>query len=129
MKLLGIDFGLAKIGLAIAEENFAYPFGVVRRCGKFISKIAQICKENQIEKIIVGLPQGRLEEEAKRFAKEISWETGIPVDFQDETLTTREAIAKMIAGGKKRKKRKELEDAFAAACILQEFLEERRESV
>ncbi len=129
MRFLGIDFGLAKIGLAIAEENFAYPFRVIRRSGKFISKITQICKENRIERIIVGFPQGRLEKEVKKFARNLSRQIGIPVEFQDETLTTKEAVAKMIAGRKKRKKRKELEDAFAAACILQEFLEERRENV
>jgi len=129
MRILGIDFGLAKIGLAIAEENLVQPLGVVRRSGKFLSKIVEICQKNRIEKIIVGLPEGKIEKKVKKFAREISGVSNLPLEFQDETLTTHEAVAKMIEAGRTRQKRRELEDAVAAACILQEYLEERRGSV
>ncbi|MGB9706799.1 MAG: Holliday junction resolvase RuvX [Microgenomates group bacterium] len=129
MRLLGIDFGLSKIGLALAEGSLTQPLGVVPRSGRFLSKIIEICRENQIKKIIVGFPEGKLGEKVKRFAKELSRETGLPVEFQDETLTTKEAIAKMIQGGVKKEKRRDFKDAAAAACILEEYLKERRESV
>jgi len=48
--------------------------------------------------------------------------TGLPVFYQDESLTSKEAIAKMIEIGKGKKFRKEKEDAFAAALILQDWL-------
>lgn len=129
MRLLGIDFGLRRIGLAFAEEDFIQPFGVIYRVEGFLSKIARICGENKIEKIIVGFSEGELENEVREFAKKVSLKTGLPVEFQDETLTSREAIATMIKIGKKKSKRKKLKDAFSAACILEEYLKERRRDV
>ncbi len=55
-----------------------------------------------------------------------SQKTGLPVYFQDETLTSKEAIAKMIAGGKKRKFRQKKQDMIAATIILESFLEEEK---
>lgn len=129
MKLLGVDFGLSKIGLAISEENLARPLGVIRHSAKSIPRIVRICREDQIEKIVLGLPEGKLKEKVEKFAQELSQASALPIEFQDENLTTQEAIVKMIEGGKKKQKRQKLEDAFAAACILQEYLKKRRENV
>lgn len=129
MKLLGIDFGLSKIGLAIAEENLARPLGVIHHPAKSISRIVRICREDQIEKIVLGLPEGKLREKVEKFARELSQASALPIEFQDENLTTKEAIVKMIEVGKKKQKRQKLKDAFAAACILQEYLKKRRENV
>jgi len=126
MSLLGIDFGLRKIGLALAKEGLAQPLGIIRNSPSSFPKIIRICQENKVEKIIVGLPQGRLVPEIKKFCLKLSEVCSLPIDFQDESLTTQTAIAKMVETGKKKKKRRRIEDAVAAACILQEYLEERR---
>lgn len=126
MKVLGVDFGLRKIGLAIAEEGLAQPLLVIENPAKFVERIANICQENEVGRIVIGLPEGRIAEKVKEFASNLSLVVSLPIDFQDETLTTREAIVRMITVGKKRKKRRKEEDAFAAACILQEYLDKRR---
>lgn len=127
MKILGIDFGIAKIGLAIADNGLAQPIGVIEIGGGKRDvggeKIRKICQKYQIEKIVVGLPEGRIIDEIKEFGEKLREITGLPVVFQDETLTTKEAIGKMIEAGKKKKYRQEKEDAFAAAIILQSYLD------
>lgn len=123
MKVLGIDYGLKKIGMALAEAGLAEPLSVVNNQVSVINKITKICQNYSIEKIVVGLPEGKIATKAKEFGKKLSSSTSLPVVFQDETLTSKEAIAKMIEGGRGRKRRKEREDAVAAAIILQSYLD------
>jgi len=122
MVILGIDFGLKKIGLALAQNGLIRPLGVVRASPRVFNKIGVICKEHEVKKIVIGLTPGPLFSKIKKFACRLSSEIGLPVEFQDETLTSRQAIAKMIEEGIKKKKRRKLEDAAAAACILKEYL-------
>lgn len=123
MRVLGIDFGIAKIGLAIADNSLAQPMGVIKNHQKTLTKIAQLVEQKEIEKIIIGLSEGKIGQKAKEYGNQLERITGIKVFFQDETLTTREAIAKMIEAGKKKRYRQEKEDAFAAAIILQAYLD------
>ena len=122
MITLGIDFGLKKIGLALAQSGLIQVLGVIRNSPQAITEIGEICRKNEVEKIIIGLPSGPLSSKIKKFAQKLSLKLSLPVEFQDETLTSRQAIAKMIEEGIKKKKRRKLEDAAAAACILKEYL-------
>lgn len=125
MKLLGIDYGLRKVGLARAEAGLVEPLAVLENSLNLVERIAKVCQQEGIERIVVGLTNGKLAERIEGFAKKLGLLTRLPIDFQDETLTTQEAIAKMIQAGKKQKDRREFEDAVAAACLLQNYLEER----
>lgn len=129
MSILGIDFGLAKIGLALADGSLAEPLGVISAKDDPVAKIKQICDFQKIEKIIIGVPEGKLAEKVRLFAEEIGQITGLPVEFQAETLTTREAQEKLRQTGRSAKKRRQIEDAAAAAIILQAFLDRRSEPV
>jgi putative Holliday junction resolvase len=79
-----------------------------------------------VKKLIIGLPEGKLEKEIREFALKLSQLTSLPVDFEPETLTTEEALAKMIEAGKGKKARREKKDAFAAALILQNYLDSKK---
>lgn len=129
MKILGIDFGLSKIGLAISDGGMITPLMVIVNSAMAVPKIAEICEKNQIETMVIGLPERELGEKVKQFIGQLFLQTKIPFEFQDETLTSRQALAKMIETKKRKKIRQKREDAFAAACILQEYLEERRRNV
>jgi putative Holliday junction resolvase len=129
VKFLGIDYGLSKIGLAISEGELAQPLMVIQNSEKIIGEISKICQKYQIEKLVIGLPEGYLGEKVKEFAGQLLLSTGIVFEFRDETLTTQQALVKMIEAKKKKKIRRSLKDAFAAACILQEYFEERRQDV
>ncbi|KPJ70484.1 hypothetical protein AMJ51_01730 [Microgenomates bacterium DG_75] len=123
MRILGIDFGLAKIGLAIADDGLAQPLGVVKNGQPALAKIARLVGQEQIEKIVIGVSEGKIGQKTRKYGEWLKTMTGVKVVFQDETLTTKEAIAKMIEAGKKKKYRQEKEDAFAAAIILQAYLD------
>lgn len=120
MTILGVDYGRKKIGLAISEGKLAEPLRVVRVKSFFqaIEKVKRVQKELQIEKTIVGVSEGEMGEESKKFANEIGAETF------SETLSTHDAQELAIQTGMKRKKRKEREDAFAATIILQNYLDD-----
>ena len=119
MRLLGIDYGKRKIGLAISEGRLAEPWKVIRyKDTRILSEqLQRIIKENDVEKVVVGISEGRMAEESKKFAKRIGAETF------DETLSTHDAQRVSIEMGIKRKKRKGMEDAYAAALILQGYLD------
>jgi putative Holliday junction resolvase len=122
MVILGIDFGLKKIGLALAQDDLIQVLGVVRNSPKVFDELEEICKKNEVERIVIGISAGPLSLKIKKFARKLSSGLSLPVEFQDETLTSRQAIVKMIEEGIKKKKRGKLEDAAAAACILKEYL-------
>jgi len=122
MNLLGIDFGEKKIGLALATGPLAEPIGVIKAIRdrqQSISRIKRICQEQEIGKIILGISEGKMAEKTKKFSQELGEIIGLPIEFQDETLTTNEAVAKMREIGKKVKN----EDAISAALILQAYLD------
>jgi len=131
-KVLAIDYGRKKIGLAISDGSLAEPYKVIRfkseeealkKVEKVVSSFAKASEDKKVEKIVVGISEGRMGEEARAFGKKFEKQIGTPVVFQDETMTTKEAQELSIKAGIKRKKRRELEDAYAATLILQAYLD------
>lgn len=118
MRLLGIDYGEAKMGLAFAESPLAEPLGIIatRNWGR---DIPRICEEYKIEKIVLGLAEGQMAERQLKFAVKLRKLVDLPVEFQEEVLTSQEAISKMRQIGKRIKD----EDAISAALILQAYLD------
>lgn len=120
MKTLGIDYGRSKIGLAIGVGSFAEPMQVIRYTDIKIlrEQIKEIVEKENIDKVIVGVSEGKIGEESKKFAKELG-----AITF-DETLTSRDAQRLSIEAGVKRSRRKLLEDSYAAAIMLQSYLDQ-----
>ena len=86
-KVLGVDFGERRIGLAIAINNLAEPFSIieVNNLDAAVGKIAKVCQQEKIREIVVGLPldsQGQVGPAAKKikkFGQELSGATGLKV--------------------------------------------------
>jgi putative Holliday junction resolvase len=123
MPILGIDYGKKKIGLAIAVSKIAEPHSVIRfrNPTKALKKIAAIVKEEKINKVVVGVSEGKMAEESIKFSQ--SLKMGIPVETWDETLTTHDAQRFSREVGVKKSKRKAMEDAYAATIMLQGYLD------
>ena len=121
---MGIDFGRAKIGLAVSEGFLAEPYSVIRYEDEkeLLEKIKVLVDKEQIDKVVVGVSEGKSAEEATSFGEKLR-ELGLEIIFFDETLSTVSAQELSREAGMKRKKRKALEDAFAASVMLQSFLE------
>ena len=125
--------------MALSDPNgvLATPFTIIN-CqddAADVAAIGNIIKQNQVERVIVGLPLsmdgsvGQQAEKVKAFTRKLCDNVEVPVEFRDERLTTVEAKQLIReAGGKKSKRRDSHDDAVAAAIILRGYLDERRES-
>lgn len=125
MKILGIDYGRSKIGIALSEERLAFPLVVLRVSSltETIKKIIKIANEENVDKIVVGISEQNMLREQRKFVQELGKVAGGKVLSWDETLSTKEAQRLSRQAHLPRKKRKELEDAFAAAVMLQSYLD------
>ena len=121
MKILGIDYGRKKIGVAIAEGSLASPLKVLK--SPFGEEIAEIIRAENIEKVVVGISEGEMANEAREFGEELLRKSGVPVEYEDETLSTHEAQRLSQEAHIKRSKRKAMEDAYSATLILQKYLD------
>jgi len=126
-KLIGVDCGDRKTGIAISFGSLAQPFAVVRS-DKAVKRIKSLIEKEKVDAVIVGISENVQAENAKRFGESLSRYVKIPILFWDETLTTQEAQKLSLEAGIKRSKRKNLEDAYAAALLLQSFLDSRKAS-
>jgi putative Holliday junction resolvase len=119
MKTLGIDYGRSKIGVALGVNSFAEPLKVIR-VDSFEDAVSKVRKEIEIEKpsrVVVGISEGEMAEESKKFAEKLG-----ALTF-DETLTSKDAQKLSIEAGISRTKRHQMEDAYAATIMLQGYLD------
>lgn len=136
MRILAIDLGLARTGVAICDpgEMLASPVGTVQESDPdaLLSRIVAVAAERRAEMVVVGLPRnmdGSCGESARRaeaFAEALRNETGLPVRLWDERMTTLTAIGYLNATDTRGKKRKAVIDTVSATVILENFLQYRR---
>jgi putative Holliday junction resolvase len=127
MKLIAVDYGEARVGIAISDGKLAEPLTVIeeKRNRQLVEKIRKIVEREGVEKIIVGVSEGEMGKKQKSFGHQLSESLKLAVDFEDETLTTEDAKRLAIEADIKRSKRKSFEDAYAATLILQKWLDSR----
>jgi len=125
MKILGIDYGRSKIGLAIADGSLAEPMSVIRYSDTRMleDKLMKVIEDNSIEKVVVGISEGEMGEESETFASKLRSSLIVPVEIFDETLSTQDARRMSREAGIGPKKRREMEDAYAAAIMIQNYLD------
>ena len=136
MKILGLDYGEARIGVAVSDvlEMLASPLDTISEKDRALQleKTALVVKENSVEKIVVGYPKrmdgslGHRAEYTEAFAKDLSEMTGVPYVLWDERLSSTEAHNILALGGVSGKKRKTKVDKIAAVIILQGYLDSNR---
>lgn len=123
MKYLGIDYGEKRVGIAVSdpEGKIAFPKTTLFNNQWLWKNLSSLLVEEKISHIAVGLPfsadgiDTAQTVKVRNFAEELKKITNIPVDFQDELLTTRLA--------EKAGLQKEHTDESAAALILQSYLD------
>ena len=136
MRIMSVDFGDARTGLAMCDktEFLATPIGVVqeKRFEHAIEKVAAAAKENKAEAVIVGLPlnmngsEGPRAELCREFAEKLRAQIEVPVRMWDERQTTVSAAGYLNGTDTRGKKRKAIIDAVAAVIILESYLEWRK---
>ena len=127
MNLLAIDYGIKNIGLAINNgTDIAFPFNTLLNTDNLIEEIKDICEEENIEKIILGLPtkrdrtEGDLAKKIKEFAIQLK-EVKLDVILEDELLSSSQTKDMMNNYEGKYEK-----DAIEACVVLQTFLDRDR---
>ncbi|MFA4872263.1 MAG: Holliday junction resolvase RuvX [Patescibacteria group bacterium] len=124
MKLLGLDYGDSKVGLAIGstDSKVASPFKILKNVGRnnLFAELKSLCAKEKIEKIIIGMPINKKSpDQAERvsdFITELKEQLNIEVEIQDEQFTTVQA-SKLINNSKKN------DDDIAAMLILQSYFD------
>jgi putative Holliday junction resolvase len=130
-RILAMDFGQKRIGLAISDELkiIAKPFLTLENKSKkyIINQLKKICQNFDIKKIVVGLPkslsgkEGVQAKKVRAFAKILAEKIGLPIILEDERFTTEEA--EKFLEEKSIKKRILKKDQLAAFYILQSYLD------
>lgn len=136
MKLLGIDYGTKRVGIALSDDlgRVAFPHGVFQTDDALVSKIKKVCEEEDVETIVIGESHNFKQEEnpimpaVRELKAELERETGLLVHLEPEMLTSRQARRAPSAKQEKTRKpfKKENVDASAAALILQGFIDRNK---
>jgi len=131
MRILAIDYGQVRVGIAVSDPLgiIAQPVKTLVNDPELIENIKKIVDEfGNVAEIIVGLPKslsGELGPSAQKvlaFVETLKSSLTIPIKTIDERLTTKQAEKELIAAGLSRKKRKTVIDQTAAVFILQNYL-------
>ena len=138
-RLLGVDWGERRIGLAVSDESqlLAQPLTTLtRRAGKRfpMARLIALMKEREIAGVVMGLPltadgsEGDAARQARALAQDLARHSGLSVDLWDERFTTARALQAVREMGGTTTGRKAELDALAATLLLQHYLDARRGS-
>ena len=133
-RILGVDYGDSRIGLALSDPNkiIASPFKTIKNKGfdKTKKEIFDIVKENKVEFIVLGLPvsmSGTDTNQTKKVRKFHNFiqDLDIPIELQDERLSSFTAKKSLIQQNIKTGHNKHFIDSTAAAIFLQQYLDSK----
>lgn len=130
-RILGIDLGQARIGVAVSDELglLAHPVTTIRASRDAAKEIAEIAREKEVERVVVGLPRhmsggvGGAADDALAFAKRLRELLPCEVVTWDERLTTIAASRALRESGKNTRESRGFIDQVAAQMILQGYLD------
>ncbi len=132
-RILGLDFGRARIGVAISDElqMLAHPLETIPAHEEPASRVAEIVREKQVDHVVAGIPRqmngqiGTAATEVLEFVEKLRAILPCPVVTWDERLTTAAAHRALREAGKKTRNTRGYVDQVAAQMILQTYLDRR----
>jgi putative Holliday junction resolvase len=129
--MLALDMGEKRIGVALCDETqtLAWPLLTLKRASKKedFARLAALCHEHAIEKVIVGLPKtlrgedGPQAQRVRRYAADLQAALNLPIEFWDERYSSVDARERLAASSRKSRAKGDI-DSAAATIILQEYL-------
>jgi len=135
MKIMSIDYGDARTGVAFcdAREILASAYAVIKESyqPKLAARLIEIINKEKAEMVVIGLPRnmdgsyGFRADKCRELCELLKSEIDIPVDFEDERLTTVIAHDILSSNNVCGKKRKNTVDAVSAVVILQSYIDKR----
>lgn len=132
-RMLGVDFGRARIGLAISDElgMLAHPLETIpaAKIETAAKRVAEIAREKNVERVVLGMPRhmngemGAAADEVKIFAEKLRPLLHCEIILWDERLTTTAAHRALREAGQKTRQTRGVIDQVAAQMILQGYLD------
>lgn len=136
MKIMAVDFGDSRTGIAVCDktEFLASPVGIIeeKRFEVCADKVAHMAQQYEVEMLVVGYPKnmngsiGPRAEKCSLFADKVREKTNLPVELWDERSTTVSAHNILNETNTRGKKRKAVVDAVAACIILESYMKYRK---
>ena len=133
MRILGLDHGSKRIGIAISDElkMIAQPLEYIlaEPSAAFLARLEELIRDKEVELILIGLPRnmdgsyGPAALKVQDFVEVLKGAVSVPIKLWDERLTSAQANRCLIQGNVRRDKRKEKVDKMAAAILLQSSLD------
>ena len=139
MRYIGLDLGSRTLGVSLSDPSglIASSYTVIRHNEEYdrlVTEVKKIVEEYKASEIVLGLPKnmngtiGSKGELSYKFKEMLENSIGIPVNLEDERLTTVEATNLLIKNDTSRKKRKKVVDSMAATIILQSYLDKYKKN-
>lgn len=136
MKIMSVDYGDVRTGIALSDERgiLASPYCVINQSyqPKLVDEIVEIALNNNVNKIVIGLPRnmdgsyGYRCDECKSLGDALLERLSVKIEYEDERLTTVMAHNILSDNNVRGKKRKNTVDAVSAVMILQSYLDKNR---
>lgn len=133
MRILALDHGTKRIGIAVSDElkmiAQSLEFVPAEPFLDFLDRLKEIIREKEIELILIGMPRnmdgsyGPAALKVQEFIAVLKEKLAVPIRTWDERLTSAQAQRFLIQGGVRRSERKEKVDKMAAAILLQSYLD------
>ena len=136
MRIMGLDMGTKRIGVAVSDKLglIAQALTTIKRDNipEDLKLVCELVRDYEVQEVVIGYPRhldGRPGEEAAAyvaFGEMLHKETGIPVIYWDERLSTVAAERTLLEGDMRRRQRRQVIDRVAASLILENYLTWRR---
>ncbi len=134
MKLLGIDYGTKRVGIALSDDEgrLAFPSSTLPQDKNLVGKIKELCENESVSIIVIGesrdfnMKENPIMPAVRALKAALERETGLSVHLEPETLTTREArrpVGKLQMRKSRKKTQRRPVDAVAAAILLQSYID------
>lgn len=134
MRVLGVDLGKVRIGIAVMDWDSGIatprqPLVAIGTLTKDATQVVEAARKEEVSRVILGLPlidgeETKLSLVVRRFG-EILRQSGLEIDYADESLSSHEADTAMLAAGMKSSQRKKALDSQAACVILERYRGQR----
>lgn len=133
MKILGIDYGQKRIGLAMACGDMAFPYKTLVKTtrDKMFADLLAVIESEKVEAIVLGLPLDLHDAETlttaqvRNFHSSLARRISLPIHLVNEVLTSFDARQRLHEAGVPAHKQKSMLDQMAAVCILETYLRNR----
>ena len=133
MRILALDHGTKRIGVAVSDElkMIAQPLEYIlaEPSADFLARLREVIHDKEVDLILVGMPRnmdgsyGPAAQKVQEFVAVLKGALTVPIKLWDERLTSAQANRLLIQGNVRRDKRKEKVDKMAAAILLQSYLD------